>query len=71
MSNKALQDLEDQLRGPVPPGVAQLPAEHLHHLADAVRSARRRQADELQAAGDKALNVIPRLLRGPIRKIVG
>ena len=41
------------------------------HLADSVQAARRRQAAELAAAGEQALGHVPRLLRGPIRKIVG
>ena len=33
--------------------------------------ARRRQAKALADAGDRALGQIPRLLRGPVRRIVG
>lgn len=43
----------------------------LSHLAEAVQAARRRQARALHEAGERALGHIPRLLRGPIRKVVG
>ncbi len=70
-TENGLRALEAQLAGSVPPGVAQLDDRELRHLADSVRAARHRQAAELAAAGDQALRYIPRLLRGPIRKIVG
>jgi hypothetical protein len=66
-----LDALAAELRAAPPAGVAALADEHLSHLAAAVASARRRQAAELQAAGDRAMSAIPRLLRGPIRRVVG
>ena len=63
--------LEAQLRAAPPAGVAKLEAAHLEHLAGSIRAARRRQGEELEAAGDQALRHVPKLLRGPIRKIVG
>jgi hypothetical protein len=51
--------------------VGDLAPEHLTHLSEALRSARRRQAQQLQSASDQALAHIPRLLRGPVKKIVG
>lgn len=48
-----------------------LAAEDLSDLAAALRDARHRQAAALHDAGDRALHRIPRLLRGPIRRIVG
>lgn len=71
MTTDGLRALEEQLRGGVPAGVKGLPAEQLHDLAEAVAQARRRQAAELNAAGEKALRHIPRLLRGPLRKVLG
>ncbi len=67
----ARRSLEEQLEGPVPRGIAELPAQNLAHLADAIRTARHRQAKALEEAGERALERIPRLLRGPIRKVVG
>ncbi len=71
MATKGIQALEAQLQGPVPGALQDLEDRHLRDLADAIRDARRRQAAELQAAGDQALNHIPRLLRLPIRKALG
>ncbi|MHB8657087.1 MAG: hypothetical protein ACYC91_03895 [Solirubrobacteraceae bacterium] len=45
-----------------------LSPEQLQDLADAVHSARRRQAAELATASDQAFRYVPRLLRGPIRR---
>jgi hypothetical protein len=67
----ARRALEAQLGQSVPRGVARLSAEELNDLADAVRLARRRQAEALSEAGERALHRIPRLLRGPIRKVAG
>jgi hypothetical protein len=66
-----LQALEHQLGGSVSPAVAALDDAELTTLADAVYAARHRQAAELGAAGEKALGLIPRLLRGPVRKMFG
>lgn len=72
MSRKeALRALEQQLGGKAPAGLSALSGDELDDLADAVRDARHRQAAELQAAGEKAFGHIPRLLRGPIRKVMG
>jgi hypothetical protein len=70
-SPTGLAALEAQLRTAPHRGIEALADHHLHDLADAVRDARARQAAELAAAGDSALRYIPRLLRGPIKKVVG
>ena len=69
MSDGGLQALEGELRASVPAGLHVLSDAQLADLADAVRGARRRQAEALKAAGDQAFQHIPRLLRGPIRKL--
>jgi hypothetical protein len=66
-----MQALQRELRGDVPPGLAELDSEHLHRLAEAVADAKRRQAAEIAAAGDQALKHVPRLLRVAIRKVTG
>lgn len=71
VADKGIQALEAQLQGPVPGALHDLDDRHLRDLADAIREARHRQAAELQAAGDQALRHIPRLLRMPIRKVLG
>ena len=67
----ARRALEAQLGSSVPRGVRALSETELNDLAEAVQSARRRQTASLAEAGDRALNRIPRLLRGPVKKIVG
>lgn len=67
----AVRSLEAQLGHRLPEGVMALAAEDLRDLAAALRDARHRQAAALHDAGDRALHRIPRLLRGPIRRIVG
>jgi hypothetical protein len=69
VSGDGLRALETELRAPAPQSLEVLSDAQLHDLAAAVRDARRRQADELTAAGEKALRHIPRLLRGPIRRV--
>lgn len=71
MSEAGVEALEQQLRATPPAGVKALSDDQLRDLADAVGEARRRQATELAAAGEKALSFVPRFLRGPVRKIVG
>jgi hypothetical protein len=63
--------LQAQLGGRVPPALVGVGDESLADLADAVADARRRQAAEIAAAGDKALAHVPRLLRVAIRKVAG
>lgn len=63
--------LEAQLGARVPKGVAALAEDELEDLAEAVRDARRRQAKALAEAGERALGRIPRVLRGPVRKVAG
>ncbi len=71
MAEDGFQALAAQLRDAPPDTLAKLDEAQLNDLAGAVRDARRRQAAELEAAGDKAFGHIPRLLRGPIRKLLG
>jgi hypothetical protein len=67
----AFTALSAQLRGTAPAGLRELSDDELADLAAAVADARHRQAAALAEAGDRALSHIPRLLRGPIRRIVG
>jgi hypothetical protein len=66
-----LAALEAQLGGPPPDGLMQLSDDQLRDLAQAIADARRRQAAEIEAAGEQALKHIPRLLRVPIRRVLG
>lgn len=71
MDEQAFAALEAQLGSKPPAGLARLDTGELHDLTEAVREARRRQAAEIDAVADRALGFVPRVLRGPIRKIVG
>ena len=66
-----LKALEAELGVPPPPNLTQLDDDQLRELAAAIHDARRRQAKELAAARAKSLQHIPRLLRGPVRRVVG
>lgn len=71
MSRKeALDALEAQLHAKPPRGLSRLSEEQLRDLEAAIREAKRSQAAELQAAGERAYSQIPWLLRGPIRKVM-
>lgn len=71
MSTDRLKALEEQLGAPPPEGLSALTDEQLGDLARAVRAARHQQAAELAAAGDQAMQHIPKLLRVPLRKVLG
>jgi hypothetical protein len=70
MARRVVTELHEQLGGDVPPGVSALPAAGQRDLAAAIAEAHRRQSEAMAAAGERALGKVPRLLRGPIRKVV-
>jgi hypothetical protein len=70
VSREPLQELRDQLRGEPPRALLELAEEDLRHLAGAIRAARARQAAALEQAGEQGFSYVPRLLRGPIRRIL-
>ena len=61
--------LEDELRGPLPDGLRGLTDAQREDLANAINDARRRQAAAFAEAGENAFGHIPRILRGPIRRL--
>jgi hypothetical protein len=67
----AFTALSAQLRGTAPDGLRELSRDELADLAAAVADARHRQAAALAEATDRALSHIPRLLRSPVKRIVG
>ena len=71
MESDGLGALAAQLREQPSPAVRALSDEHLSHLAGAIRAARHHQARELEAAAAQALDGVPRILRGPVKKMVG
>jgi hypothetical protein len=70
MSQAARRILKPELGGAAPSGLDALTEDELHGFAAALRVAKRRQSDELELAVDQALDIVPRLLRGTIRKIL-
>lgn len=70
VSHRALDELRDLLRSDPPSAVVALAEDDLHHLVQAIRAARARQAAALEHAAEHGLSYVPRLLRGPIRRIV-
>ena len=70
MSEQEWGQLAKQLSAEPPAGLTALSAAELRHLADAIRAARHRQAHALEEAGEQAFHYVPRLLRGPIKRIL-
>jgi hypothetical protein len=68
---EAVARLTEALDGSPIPGFESLTAPQLTRLADAVDAARRRHADDLRQGTATALGHVPKLLRGPVRRIVG
>jgi hypothetical protein len=62
--------LEAELGGQAPDGLAALDAAERRAFAGILRDAKERQSRELEAAVEESLGVVPRLLRGTIRKVL-
>jgi hypothetical protein len=62
--------LEAELGGPAPDGLAALDESARRAFAGVLRDAKKRQSRELEAAVEESLGVVPRMLRGTIRKIL-
>ena len=71
MADTGFAALRRALNGSAPEGLKALDPHDLEHLAAAVQESRRRQNRALAQAGDRALRHVPRLLRGPIRRLAG
>jgi hypothetical protein len=68
---KEFAALRERLDSEPPQGLHALTGTQLADLTTAITEARRRQREALAAAGDRALSHVPRLLRGPIRRVAG
>lgn len=68
--DQAYAALAAQLGGRAPAGLKALEPEQLRDLAEAIGDTRHRHNAALAAGGERALGMIPRLLRGPIRRVV-
>ena len=70
MSAKAIRALEAELGGHAPDGLRRLDEAQLRAFTDLLADAKRRQSGALEAAVQQALEIVPRLVRGPVRKIL-
>jgi hypothetical protein len=62
--------LEQLLGTPLPDGVAALDEAGRSALAEVIRAARRRQAEDLSASFDATLKYVPFPLRGIVKKVL-
>jgi hypothetical protein len=67
----SVERLRSALDAEPPPAAADLADADLADLAEAVEDALDRQRSQLRAAIDDAYGHVPRLLRGPLRKVLG
>jgi len=70
MSDDPIDILEDELGARVPDGMEALADEELLELAGLLRHAKARQAQELADGMEGSLDIVPRLMRGPVRKML-
>jgi hypothetical protein len=70
MSTKAIRALEDELGSRPPDGLEQLTDAQLRAFTDLLHHAKLRQSEALESAVEEALEIVPRLVRGPVRKIL-
>lgn len=70
MSAKAMRDLEDELGARPPDGLQALSDAQLRAFTALLRETKRRQSEGLQAATEQALEIVPRMVRGPVRRIL-
>ncbi|MEU2254760.1 hypothetical protein ABZ540_16505 [Nocardia xishanensis] len=68
MAQKTLAEL---IPGDLPPTIASLPPDRRAELAAAVERAEAKQFDDLHEAAISLLDLLPRMLRGPVKKAVG
>ncbi len=70
MSDDAIDILEGELDARVPEALEVLGDDELLLLADLLHDAKARQAQELDEGVEASLEIVPRLMRGPVRKIL-
>ncbi len=70
MTASAMRSLEAELGDRVPDGLERLTDEELSDLADRLHDAKLRQSQSLDDAIEEALEIVPRLLRGSMRKVL-
>jgi hypothetical protein len=62
--------LSEEYGGDLPAGLARLTEHDAAHLADAITAARRRQRAALAEASESGLAFVPRILRGPVKRVL-
>jgi hypothetical protein len=70
MTPDAKRELRAELGAAPPKGLDALSDEQVADLAGALRTSRERQSAALEEAMEDALRHVPRLLRGPVRKMM-
>jgi hypothetical protein len=66
----AVDILEQELGAAIPAGLEALSDDELLTLADLLYDARARQRRELDEGVEQSLDIVPRLMRGPVRKML-
>jgi hypothetical protein len=70
MSDDAIDTLEEELGARIPEGIEVLADDELLLLADLLHEAKASQAQELDEGVEGSLDIVPRLMRGPVRKML-
>ncbi|MEA2156604.1 MAG: hypothetical protein QOE11_2744 [Solirubrobacteraceae bacterium] len=70
MSDDAIDILEEELGARIPEGMGALSDDELQTLAGLLREAKASQAQELEEGVEGSLEIVPRLMRGPVRKML-
>lgn len=70
MSDDPIDILEVQLGARIPEGIEVLADDELLLLADLLQEAKASQAQELGEGVEGSLEIVPRLMRGPVRKML-
>lgn len=70
MTSEGARILEAELDGRPPDGLHALGEGELTDLAKRLRKAKQRQSRALEVGIDEALEIVPRIVRGPVRRIL-
>ncbi len=70
MSERRPITLEDLCGGSLPEGLANLGEQDREQLVETIRAARKRQAADLKEAAERGLDLVPKLLRAPVKKAI-
>jgi len=70
MTSDPLNALEQELDSRVPDGLSTLKDDELSDLAELLQAAKQRQSEALDQGIDEALEIVPRVARGSVRKML-